>query len=438
MVESPQAPPVVALRIGARLFELIVMCPLGSPGAAVPIAGSRAGELGVLNLAFAREPQAALRELRRLCELGRGDCGVLVEEDQLLEAVLASEGGRLQAVLLAGAAAQDDGAGGLSGRVARVGEAGARAIVVAASLREALAAQEAGADAVIAKGQEAGGWIGDSGAFVLCQQLVDALRIPVFAHGGIGLRTIAGACACGAAGAVLDSQLLLSRESPAPQELRVALAGADGSETVIVGAELRAGFQAHRRPGLDTLEQLRQAERELASEADGRERWRAAVTEAVARGEVLPLGQDVALAGELGRRFGTVAGIIDGLRAAIDAAAETLERENPLAEDSPLARSHRTRYPLVQGPMTRVSDRAEFAEAVAREGGAAVPGSRPDARRRGRRAAGEHRRTAGRALVGRGDPRLRAGRAASRAARRRARAPAPVRPDRGRAPRPGA
>ncbi len=161
MVESPQAPPVVALRIGARLFELIVMCPLGSPGAAVPIAGSRAGELGVLNLAFAREPQAALRELRRLCELGRGDCGVLVEEDQLLEAVLASEGGRLQAVLLAGAAAQDDGAGGLSGRVARVGEAGARAIVVAASLREALAAQEAGADAVIAKGQEAGGWIGD-------------------------------------------------------------------------------------------------------------------------------------------------------------------------------------------------------------------------------------------------------------------------------------
>ena len=42
---------------------------------------------------------------------------------------------------------------------------------------------------------------------------------------------------------------------------------------------------------------------------------------------------------------------------------------NPLAEGAGVAQSHRTRYPIVQGPMTRVSDRAEFAAAVA-EGGA--------------------------------------------------------------------
>ena len=40
-----------------------------------------------------------------------------------------------------------------------------------------------------------------------------------------------------------------------------------------------------------------------------------------------------------------------------------------MAEGAPLAQSHGTAYPLVQGPMTRVSDRAEFAAAVA-EGGA--------------------------------------------------------------------
>ncbi len=353
------------------MFEFIVMCPLGSPDAAVPIAGSRAGELGVVSLAFAEDPAAAQDQLHRLCELGRGHCGLLVEEDQLLEAALEAEGQRLQAVLLAGPAAAEDGAGSLSRRVAHIRAAGPRVIVVAASLPEALAAQEAGADAVVAKGQEAGGWIGESGAFVLSQQLVGALKIPVFVHGGIGLRTVAAACAGGAAGAVLDSQLLLSRESAAPSELRLALAGADGSETAIVGAELGAPFQAHCRPGRDALEALRGAERELTTQdGDGaRDRWRAVVGEAVARGEVLPLGQDLALAGELGRRFGTVAGIIDGLRAAIDAAAQALARENPLAEDSPLARSHGTRYPIVQGPMTRVSDRAEFAAAVA-EGGA--------------------------------------------------------------------
>ncbi len=40
----------------------------------------------------------------------------------------------------------------------------------------------------------------------------------------------------------------------------------------------------------------------------------------------------------------------------------------PLAEGAPLAISLGTRYPILQGPMTRVSDVASFAEAVAREG----------------------------------------------------------------------
>ncbi|HUK55202.1 MAG TPA: SDR family NAD(P)-dependent oxidoreductase [Nitrospiria bacterium] len=44
-------------------------------------------------------------------------------------------------------------------------------------------------------------------------------------------------------------------------------------------------------------------------------------------------------------------------------------RLKPLDEYTPLARSHGTRYPIVQGPMTRVSDRAEFALRVAEGGG---------------------------------------------------------------------
>ncbi|HTY95660.1 MAG TPA: beta-ketoacyl synthase N-terminal-like domain-containing protein, partial [Solirubrobacteraceae bacterium] len=87
--------------------------------------------------------------------------------------------------------------------------------------------------------------------------------------------------------------------------------------------------------------------------------------------EILPLGQDACLAADLARRFGTVAGILSGLTDAIGEACAALERGNPLAEGSPLAESHGTAYPLVQGPMTRVSDRAEFAAAVA--GGGALP-----------------------------------------------------------------
>jgi len=350
------------------VFEFIVMCPLGSAQAATAIAGSRAGELGVVSLAFAEDLPAGLEQLQRLCELGGEACGVLVREDHVMEAALAAEAPRLRAVLLDGVAGGADAAACLSRRVASVRDAGPRAIVVAASLQEALAAQEAGADAVIAKGQEAGGWVGDTGAFVLSQQLVGALELPVFVHGGVGLRTVAAVRASGAAGAVLDAQLLLSRESPAPDALRSALAGADGSETAMVGGDLEAPFRGYSRPDRDGLQSLRRAESDLVRERGGAEEWRSAVRAAVYAGAVTPLGQDVALAGELGERFATVAGIIDGLRAAADTAADALELENPLAAGGPLASAHGTRYPLVQGPMTRVSDRAEFALAVARGG----------------------------------------------------------------------
>ena len=53
--------------------------------------------------------------------------------------------------------------------------------------------------------------------------------------------------------------------------------------------------------------------------------------------------------------------ITDGIAAA--------RASRPLAESSPLAKAHGTRFPVLQGPMTRVSDVPAFAEAVARGGG---------------------------------------------------------------------
>src|SRR5581483_737578 len=84
---------------------------------------------------------------------------------------------------------------------------------------------------------------------------------------------------------------------------------------------------------------------------------------------VLAIGQDGAFAADLARRFSTVGGILRGLGDAIADGCRAAREHNPLREDSPLAQSHGTRYPIAQGPMTRVSDRAEFAAAVA-EGGA--------------------------------------------------------------------
>jgi acyl transferase domain-containing protein/NAD(P)H-dependent flavin oxidoreductase YrpB (nitropropane dioxygenase family)/NAD(P)-dependent dehydrogenase (short-subunit alcohol dehydrogenase family) len=336
-------------------FGFIVLSPPGSDDASVPIAGSRAGALGVQDLQFAAEPP----DLARLAERGRGRCGVLLDGPEHLEPVLAARRDRLAAILLT-----DRRADRLAGSLELVQAAGLAAYAVVTGLDEALAAEAVGADAVIAKGHEAAGWIGDEGSFVLLQRILSAVTVPVWAWGGIGLHTVAAAWAAGAAGAVLDGQLLLARESSLPDALRAQIDSTDGSETAVLGSDLGAPFRVYSRPGLAPVEDLRQR----AAALSDRDAWHAAVREGVARNGVLPLGQDAAFAADLARRFGTVGGIVGALRRAVADASASVRRRNPLAEDGALAQSHGTRFPIVQGPMTRVSDRAEFAAAVAEAG----------------------------------------------------------------------
>src|SRR5206468_8571666 len=87
------------------------------------------------------------------------------------------------------------------------------------------------------------------------------------------------------------------------------------------------------------------------------------------RRQLLVLGQDAAFAAPLARSFRTVSGVIEGMRQAIEAHIAAAKALRPLDENGPLARAHGTRYPIVQGPMTRVSDTAAFAFEVARGGG---------------------------------------------------------------------
>jgi acyl transferase domain-containing protein/NAD(P)H-dependent flavin oxidoreductase YrpB (nitropropane dioxygenase family)/NAD(P)-dependent dehydrogenase (short-subunit alcohol dehydrogenase family) len=340
-------------------LDLAVLPPPGRPDARLAIAGSRAGAIGVLNLEFAAGGAEAAAALARLAELGRGRRGALVDgRADLLDVVLRAPVA-LDAVLLSGW----DG-DRLGEHVSEIRRRGAQAHVVATSIAEARAGEAAGADAVIAKGHEAGGWVGDDGTFVLLQQCVAQLRIPVWAHGGVGLHTAAACRVAGAAGAVLDAQLLLARESPLGGTARDRVRGMDGSETVCVGPAGGPKLRVYSRPGIPAVEALRQLESETC---DGGQ-WRSAARRHVDWADedaALAVGQDAAFAAELGRRYVTVGGIVAALR---DAASDHCRAARPLDEGAPLAVSHGTRYPIVQGPMTRVSDRAEFAHAVADAG----------------------------------------------------------------------
>src|SRR5262249_53286922 len=131
----------------------------------------------------------------------------------------------------------------------------------------------------------------------------------------------------------------------------------------------------YSRPGWTAAEDLAgEEERIHASELSPEEKlaaWRQTVRRLSADGPqrgVWLVGQDAAQARALARRLGGVAGILQALTERVRPHLEVARRPRPLAEESPLAVRHKTRFPIVQGPMTRVSDTAAFAEAVAAAG----------------------------------------------------------------------
>lgn len=394
-----------------RALELIIcVTPFGEPDARLATAACRAGGLGVLDLGVGdRRTREALGRMRRAAS---GPYGVRVagrcrmRPEELEAAGERGEGGP-DTVILARDAPW------------AIGEVAAhhRVLAEVTDLVQAWEAVRAGAHGLIARGSESGGRVGELSTFVLLQHLLAEVGtdVPVWACGGIGPRTAAAAVAGGAAGVVLDSQLALLAESGLPEATAAALRSLDGSETVVA-----AGHRVLHRRGPH-------APRPLADDPDAVASLLGAQDPHT---QLLPVGQDGFLAARFAERWRDVRGVLRGLRAVVEetfagaepmngaqgvsteaersgsvqdmatgpaptnsaqdlaagpdpaSAADTLapapapaqapaSAPSPapaLRPSSPMSRALGTRLPVAQGPMTRVSDQAGFAAAVAEEG----------------------------------------------------------------------
>ncbi|HEY63310.1 MAG TPA: SDR family NAD(P)-dependent oxidoreductase [Caldilineae bacterium] len=357
-----------------REFHVIVSTLPGFLEPSPAIAACRAGEWGILNLEYVEDDESALQAAATLAHYARGKYGLTLSchQEALLSRLLGESPARPDMILLTG---HDTHL--LRQAIEAIHQKGLRVLLEVTDLEHARLGEELGVEGIVAKGYEAGGLVGRETAFVLLQHLLNHISLPIYVQGGIGLHTAAACYVAGAAGVLLDAQLALTRESRLPDAVRERIAAMDGSETICLGNDLGEAYRVYFKPGLKAVDELRRIEEELIDAdlpaAEKVAAWRSAVEGRIgwaAPGRhVWPLGQDAAFAASLARRFVTVSGVLSAIRETIEAHCEAAARLRPLDEGSPLAQSHGTRYPIVQGPMTRVSDNAPFALEVARAGG---------------------------------------------------------------------
>src|SRR5690625_3932504 len=137
-----------------------------------------------------------------------------------------------------------------------------KTLVLVAAKRQAIKAEELGADAVMVVGQEGGGHIGrdDTGTIVLTPQVVDHVHIPVIASGGIvDGRGFMAALSLGAEGIEMGTRFIATKECTyAHDTYKQAIIEANEASTVVIKRSLGTPARALKNKWTDAILQIEQ------------------------------------------------------------------------------------------------------------------------------------------------------------------------------------
>ncbi len=110
---------------------------------------------------------------------------------------------------------------------------GMKIVVMCGKVHHGEKAQAAGADVVVAQGTEAGGHTGEIGLMSLLPQMINAVRLPVLAAGGIAHGSqVAAALTLGAQGVIVGTRFIATPEAQAAPEYREAIVKAREDSTM--------------------------------------------------------------------------------------------------------------------------------------------------------------------------------------------------------------
>jgi enoyl-[acyl-carrier protein] reductase II len=254
----------VRARLGIELA--IVGAPMGGvAGPELAAAVSSAGGLGLLGHASV-EPDEARRQIRRTKELTSKPFGIgllFPARDAAPPAGASANAGRipdflrhfvegeiqvpppkrydlataelrLEIAIEEGVPVLATGLGAPEHVIRRAKQSGMQVISLVGSRRAALEAEMRGSDILVAQGHEAGGHTGRTSTLVLLPQVVDAVRLPVLAAGGIiDGRGLAAALMLGASGALIGTRLLATPEAETAQSHKHKIVDMQDDETIV-------------------------------------------------------------------------------------------------------------------------------------------------------------------------------------------------------------
>ncbi len=199
----------------------------GVADAVLAAAVSRAGGLGMIGMSSQARPDFLLQQAAIARTAGPFGIGLMIwaldERPDLFEAALTARPMLLSLSF-----------GDPTPYVARCHASSIRVATQVHSRDEAIQAQAAGVDLIVAQGSEAGGHTGSVATLPLMQIVLDAVTVPVVAAGGIASpRGVGGVIAAGAAGAWIGTALLASPETLHRPVARERILSARETETVL-------------------------------------------------------------------------------------------------------------------------------------------------------------------------------------------------------------
>jgi enoyl-[acyl-carrier protein] reductase II len=120
--------------------------------------------------------------------------------------------------------------------ISRFKQIGSKLMPVVSTVALAKRLERLGVDAVVAEGVESGGHVGETSTMALIPQVVNSVKIPVVAAGGIGDgRGLAAALALGAQGVQLGTRFICAEECIAHPDFKRKLIEVGDRATIVTG-----------------------------------------------------------------------------------------------------------------------------------------------------------------------------------------------------------